>query len=38
MRRVLGELGNWRDYFPAAFWALLTLAVAVAGPVLASLT
>jgi hypothetical protein len=38
MRRVLGELGNWRDYLPAAFWALLTLAAAVAGPLVAALT
>ena len=38
MRRVLGELGNWKDYFPAIFWALLTLATAAAGPLVAALT
>ena len=38
MSRVLGQLGSWRDYFPAVLWALLTLATAAAGPVWAALS
>ena len=38
MRTVLRELRNCRDYLPAAFWAAAMLALAVAGPLWATLT
>jgi hypothetical protein len=38
VRRILGELHNWRDYTPAVLWALAALAVTVAGPVWAILS
>ncbi len=38
MRAILSELRNWRDYLPAAFWALVMLALAAAGPLWAVLT
>ncbi len=38
MRTVLKELRNWRDYLPAAFWAVVMLALTIAGPLWATLT
>jgi hypothetical protein len=38
VKKVLSELGNWRDYAPAAIWAFLALAVTVAGPIWAALS
>jgi len=32
VKKVIRELRDWRDYAPAAFWAVLALAVAVAAP------
>jgi hypothetical protein len=32
MKKVIRELRDWRDYAPAAFWAILALALAVAAP------
>jgi len=37
MRKIVGELYNWREYGPAAFWALLALAVTIAGPIWAAI-
>ena len=38
MWRALAELHNWREYLPAAFWALVVLALAAAGPVWTALS
>jgi hypothetical protein len=38
MRKVLSEMHNWRDYVPAALWAVRMLTLAAAGPVWAALT
>ncbi len=38
VRKVLSEFHNWRDYVPAALWAVLMLSLAAVGPIWAALT
>jgi hypothetical protein len=37
MQKVIRELRDWREYLPAAFWAILVLAAALAAPICARL-